>query len=53
MSLDWATMQLVSKGATIQQIPNMQYPPNVIFTQNGLLYGQPNEQLKPRVVELE
>ena len=53
MNLDWATFQLMTEGAKVKKIPDILYPPNVIFTKNGVLFGQPNEQLQPKVVELE
>ena len=52
MSSDWATFQLVTEGVKVKKIPDIPYPPNVIFTEHGVLFGQPNEQLNPQVVEL-
>jgi hypothetical protein len=50
---DWATLQLITEGATIQKIQGNIYPPNLVFTETGLVYGQPNKDLQPRVVEFQ
>ena len=52
-SLDWATFQLITEGARVKKIPDIPYPQNVIFTEKGVLFGQPNEQPNPQVLELE
>ncbi|KAF8555906.1 hypothetical protein OG21DRAFT_1483492 [Imleria badia] len=49
---DWATFQLITDGARVRMLDGHKYPPNVVFTESGLLYGQPNEQLQPGRVEL-
>jgi hypothetical protein len=53
MSLDWATFQLVTEGTIVQKIPHIPYPKNIIFTQDGILFGQPNLPDGIQVLEIE
>ena len=52
MNLDWATFQLISDGAKLRPLPGHIYPADLIWTETGLLLGQPNEQLQPKVVQI-
>jgi hypothetical protein len=53
MSLDWATFQLVTQGARVARIPHIPYPPNINFTEDGILFGQPNLPNGIQVLKIE
>ena len=52
ISLDWATFQLMVEGAIVEPLVGHQYPPGIKFTPNGLVFGQPNEQLQPQRISI-
>ena len=52
IGLDWATFQLMTQGAVVEPLLGHQYPPGTNFTPNGVVFGQPNEQLQPQVVTI-